>query len=47
MHVDLRVSAFEPELARPTALGATVLTPEPIDKGATPPTNLRCREEQE
>jgi len=32
MHLDLRVPAFEPELARLTALGATVLTPEPIDE---------------
>jgi glyoxalase superfamily protein len=32
MHLDLRVPALEPELARLVALGATVLTPEPIDE---------------
>jgi hypothetical protein len=32
MHLDLRVSAFEPEMARLAALGATVLTREPIDE---------------
>jgi predicted enzyme related to lactoylglutathione lyase len=32
MHLDLRVPALEPELARLAALGATVLTPEPIDE---------------
>jgi hypothetical protein len=32
MHLDLRVPTLEPELARLTALGAEVLTPEPIDE---------------
>jgi predicted enzyme related to lactoylglutathione lyase len=32
MHLDLRVATLEPELARLTALGAQVLTPEPIDE---------------
>ena len=32
MHLDLRVATLEPELARLTALGAKVLTPEPIDE---------------
>jgi hypothetical protein len=32
MHLDLRVPTLEPELARLAALGATVLTPAPIDE---------------
>jgi predicted enzyme related to lactoylglutathione lyase len=32
MHLDLRVPQLEPELTRLTALGANVLTPEPIDE---------------
>jgi predicted enzyme related to lactoylglutathione lyase len=32
MHLDLRVATLEPELARLAALGAEVLTPEPIDE---------------
>jgi predicted enzyme related to lactoylglutathione lyase len=32
MHLDLRVPTLEPELVRLTALGATVLTPAPIDE---------------
>ena len=32
MHLDLRVPELQPELTRLTALGAEVLSPEPIDE---------------
>jgi hypothetical protein len=32
MHLDLRVSELQPEIARLAALGAEVLTPDPIDE---------------
>jgi predicted enzyme related to lactoylglutathione lyase len=32
MHLDLRVPDLQPELARLTALGAKVLSPEPVDE---------------